>query len=68
MLAHAGVVNVNAQVDDLIATGVLRGSWHFTELKCSNSMIEPWWRSLKHQFGRYVWWPASGVDQVGGKV
>jgi putative transposase len=44
VLANAGVENVNAQVDDLIVTGVIRGSWHFTELKCSNSMIEPWWR------------------------
>ena len=27
VLADAGVENVNAQVDDLIAAGVLRGSW-----------------------------------------
>jgi transposase InsO family protein len=35
VLADAGVENVNAQVDDL---------------KFSNSMIEAWWRSLKHQW------------------
>src|SRR5271169_5227652 len=45
----AGVENVNAQVDDLITTGVLRRVLAFTELKFSNSMIEAWWRSLKHQ-------------------
>jgi hypothetical protein len=46
-LADAGVENMNAQVDDLIITGVLRRVLAFTELKFSNSMIEAWWRSLK---------------------
>jgi len=45
VLADAGVENVNAQVDALIATGVLRRLLAFTELKFSNSMIEAWWRS-----------------------
>jgi hypothetical protein len=44
------VENVNAQVDALIHTGVLRRLLAFTELKFSNSMIEAWWRSLKHQW------------------
>jgi transposase InsO family protein len=50
VLADAGIENVNAQVDDLITTGVLRRVLAFTELKFSNSMIEAWWRSLKHQW------------------
>jgi putative transposase len=50
VLADAGVENVNAEVDALIATGVLRRVLAFTELKFSNSMIEAWWRSLKHQW------------------
>lgn len=50
MVADAGVENVNAQVDELIETGVLRRLLAFTELKFSNSMIEAWWRSLKHQW------------------
>jgi hypothetical protein len=50
VLTDAGVENVNAQVDDLITTGVLRRVVAFTELKFSNSMIEAWWRSLKHQW------------------
>ena len=50
VLADAGVENVNAQVDALIAAGVLRRLLAFTELKFSNSMIEAWWRSLKHQW------------------
>ena len=50
MLSDAGVENVNAQVDALISTGVLRRVLAFTELKFSNSMIEAWWRSLTHQW------------------
>ena len=50
VLADAGVENVNAQVDDLITAGVLRRVLAFTDLKFSNSMIEAWWRSLKHQW------------------
>ena len=50
VVADAGVENVNAQVDALIATGVLRRLLAFTDLKFSNSMIEAWWRSLKHQW------------------
>jgi transposase InsO family protein len=50
VLADAGVENVNAQVDALISTGVLHRMLALTELKFSNSMIEAWWRSLKHQW------------------
>ena len=50
VLADAGVEHGNAQVDALIDTGVLRRLLAFTELKFSNSMIEAWWRSLKHQW------------------
>jgi putative transposase len=50
VLADAGVENVNAQVDALIHTGVLRRLLALTELKFSNSMIEGWWRSLKQQW------------------
>ena len=50
VLADAGVENVSAQVDALIETGVLRRLLAFTELNFSNSMIEAWWRSLKHQW------------------
>jgi putative transposase len=50
VLADAGVENVNAQVDELITAGVLRRVLAFTELQFSNSMIEAWWRCLKHQW------------------
>jgi putative transposase len=60
VLADAGVENVNAQVDALIDTGVLRRLLAFTELRFSNSMIEAWWRSLKHQ-----WLFLHSLDSVG---
>jgi len=44
------VENVTAHVDALSETGVLRRLPAFTELKFSNSMIEAWRRSLKHQW------------------
>ena len=50
VLADAGVENVNAQVDELITAGILHRVLAFTELQFSNSMIEAWWRSLKHQW------------------
>jgi putative transposase len=50
VLADAGVENVNAQIDALITSGVLRRVLAYTELRFSNSMIEAWWRSLKHQW------------------
>jgi putative transposase len=59
VLADAEVENVNAQVDELITTGVLRRVLAFTDLKFSNSMIEAWWRSLKHQ-----WLFLHSVDSV----
>ena len=61
-MADAGVENVNAQVDALIDTGVLRRLLALTELKFSNSMIEAWWRSLKHQW--LVLHPLDGVTTV----
>jgi hypothetical protein len=47
---HVPTGTLAVQVDDLISTGVLRRVLALTELKFSNSMIEAWWRSLKHQW------------------
>jgi len=44
-----GVENVNQNVDELINSGVLRRVLAMTEIRFSNSMIEAWWRTLKHQ-------------------
>jgi hypothetical protein len=59
VLADAGVENVNAEVDELLETGILRRLLAFTELRFSNSMIEAWWRSLKHQ-----WLDLHSLDSV----
>ena len=50
VLADGGVENVNAQVDDLITSGILHRLLAYTDVKFSNSMIEAWWRSLKYQW------------------
>jgi transposase InsO family protein len=62
VLADAGVENVNAQVDALIDAGVLRRLLAFTELRFSNSMIEAWWRSLKHHW--LFLHPLDGITTV----
>jgi len=50
VLADGGVENVNGNVDELIESGLLRRVLAMTELRFSNSMIEAWWRTLKHQW------------------
>lgn len=59
LLSDAGVENVNTQIDDLIGSGVLRRVLAMTEISFSNSMIESWWRSLKHQ-----WLYLNNLDTV----
>ncbi len=50
VVADGGVENVNGSVDELIGSGLLRRVLAMTELRFSNSMIEAWWRALKHQW------------------
>jgi len=50
VLAAGGVENVNRNIDELIHSGLLRRVLAMTELRFSNSMIEAWWRALKHQW------------------
>ena len=50
LLADQGVENVNAKVDKLIDDGILHRVLAQTEIACSNSLIESWWRALKHQW------------------
>src|SRR5262249_12420473 len=57
---------VNAQIDELLTTGVLRRSLAFTELRVSNSMLDAWWRSLKHQC--LLLHPLNTVATVGRRV
>ena len=50
LLADAGVENRSGDVDALISAGRLRRVLAQTEISFSNSLIEAWWRSLKHQW------------------
>jgi len=50
LVADAGVENVNAGVDELIDTGMLSRVLALRDVTFSNSMVEAWWRTLKHQW------------------
>jgi transposase InsO family protein len=62
LLADQGVENVNAGVDALVESGLLRRVLAQTEVRFSNSMIEAWWRSLKH--GWLFLHPLDSVTRV----
>jgi putative transposase len=49
-VADSGVENVNGDVDALLGLGHLRRVLAQVEVTFSNSMIETWWRSLKHNW------------------
>jgi putative transposase len=48
VVADSGLENVNGEVDSLFGLGQLRRVLAQVEVTFSNSMIEAWWRSLKH--------------------
>lgn len=50
LVSDAGVENVNGQVSEIIESGVLRRVLAMTDVSFSNSLIEAWWRALKHQW------------------
>jgi transposase InsO family protein len=50
LLADGGVENFNSAVDELVESGLLRRLLAMTEISFSNSLIESWWRTLKHQW------------------
>ncbi|MCC7420300.1 MAG: transposase [Planctomycetaceae bacterium] len=50
LLADGGVENFNGSVDKLVESGLLRRLLAQTEITHSNSLIESWWRVLKHQW------------------
>ena len=59
VLADGGVENFNSQVDELIESGLLQRLLAMTDITFSNSMIESWWRALKHQ-----WLYLNSLDTV----
>lgn len=46
----SGTVNVNGEIDKLIGAGLLSRVLPLVDVTFSNSTIEAWWRSLKHQW------------------
>jgi putative transposase len=50
VITDAGVENCNRHVDALVDQGLLRRVVARTDLRFSNSMIEAFWRTLKHQW------------------
>jgi len=60
LLADGGVENFNGAVDKLVESGLLKRLLAMTEITYSNSLIESWWRTLKHQ-----WLYLNTLDTVG---
>lgn len=50
VLVDGGVENYNAAVDKVVESGLLKRVLAQTEIRFSNSLIESWWRVLKHQW------------------
>jgi transposase InsO family protein len=50
VLTDGGVENFNSAVDELVDSGLLKRLLAMTEISYSNSLIESWWRVLKHQW------------------
>ena len=46
----SGVENVNAKVNELVSEGTIKRLLAQVDIAQSNSMIEAWWRQLKHQW------------------
>jgi transposase InsO family protein len=60
LLADGGVENFNKAVDELVNAGLLKRVLAQTDITFSNSLIESWWRVLKHQ-----WLYLNTLDTVG---
>ena len=60
LLADGGVENFNNAVDELVNAGLLKRVLAQTDITFSNSLIESWWRVLKHQ-----WLYLNTLDTVG---
>jgi len=50
LLADAGTENFNGAVDELVRSGLLHRVLARIDITYSNSLIESWWRVLKHQW------------------
>ncbi len=46
----SGIENINASVNELVESGIINRILAQVDVTYSNSMIESWWRALKHQW------------------
>jgi putative transposase len=60
LLVDGGVENFNSAVDELVDSGLLQRLLAQTDISFSNSLIESWWRALKHQ-----WLYLNTLDTIG---
>jgi transposase-like protein len=60
LLVDGGVENFNSAVDELVDSGLLKRLLAMTDISFSNSLIESWWRTLKHQ-----WLYLNSLDTIG---
>ncbi len=58
-VADSGIENVNGEVNEIIESGTLKRVLAMVEISFSNSLIEAWWRALKHQ-----WLYLNSLDTV----
>ena len=49
-MVDGGIENLDKSVDTLVSDGLIRRVIAQVDLRESNSMIERWWRSLKHSW------------------
>jgi transposase-like protein len=59
LLVDGGVENYNCAVNKLVDSGLLKRLLAQTDISFSNSLIESWWRALKHQ-----WLFLNSLDSV----
>jgi len=59
LLVDGGVENFNTAVDELVDSGLLQRLLAQTDISFSNSLIESWWRAIKHQ-----WLYLNALDTV----
>ena len=50
LLVDGGIENFNSEVDKLVDARLLKRILAQTEIRYSNSLIESWWRVIKHQW------------------
>ena len=50
LMTDGGVENFNGEVDELVGSGLLSRVRALVDVRFSNSMIETWWRTIKHQW------------------